>query len=89
MRLLELVERCSARLEEAGVCFGHGTTNAFDEAVWLALWRLGLPLDGLQALAETGIEKILAQAAQGGGGAVVRGSGRDGVPARGRSLRRR
>jgi ribosomal protein L3 glutamine methyltransferase len=49
--LLDLIERCSARLQEAGVCFGHGTTNAFDEAVWLALWRLGLPLDDLDGVA--------------------------------------
>ena len=52
MRLLELIERCSARLEEAGVSFGHGTTNAFDEAVWLALWRLRLPLDDLDGVAD-------------------------------------
>jgi ribosomal protein L3 glutamine methyltransferase len=50
--LLNLIERCSARLQEAGVSFGHGTTNAFDEAVWLALWRLGLPLDDLDGVAD-------------------------------------
>jgi len=47
MTLLDLIERSSARLAEAGVSFGHGTTNAFDEAAWLVLWRLGLPLDAL------------------------------------------
>jgi ribosomal protein L3 glutamine methyltransferase len=52
VKLLPLIERCSARLQEAGVCFGHGTTNAFDEAVWLALWRLGLPLDDLDSVAD-------------------------------------
>ena len=52
MTLLNLIERCSARLQEAGVSFGHGTTNAFDEAVWLALWRLGLPLDELDGVAD-------------------------------------
>lgn len=33
------------RLTSAGVSFGHGTNNAHDEATWLVLWRLGLPLD--------------------------------------------
>ena len=50
--LIELVEQCSARLAAAGVCFGHGTTSARDEAAWLVLWRLGLPLDDLDGVAE-------------------------------------
>ncbi len=45
MNILELIARGSARLDQAGVCFGQGTTNAHDEAAWLTLWRLGLPLD--------------------------------------------
>ena len=47
MTLIDLVERCAARLEQAGVAFGHGTANAFDEAAWLVLWRLGRPLASL------------------------------------------
>ena len=45
MTLRELIESSAARLTEAGVSFGHGTTNAFDEAAWLVLWSMGLPLD--------------------------------------------
>jgi len=45
MTLIELIEHGAQRLDAAGVAFGHGTTNAFDEAAWLTLWRLGLPLD--------------------------------------------
>ena len=45
MTLTELVQASALRLEAAGVSFGHGTQSAHDEAAWLVLWRLGLPLD--------------------------------------------
>ncbi len=51
MTLIDLITAQSARLKQAGVSFGHGTTNAFDEAAWLVLWALGMPLDELEAQA--------------------------------------
>ena len=45
MTLLELITQSARQLEAAGVAFGQGTDNAYDEAAWLVLWRLGLPLD--------------------------------------------
>jgi ribosomal protein L3 glutamine methyltransferase len=52
MTLIELITAESARLKQAGVSFGHGTGNAFDEAAWLVLWSLGLPMDALEAKAK-------------------------------------
>jgi ribosomal protein L3 glutamine methyltransferase len=51
MTLIDLITAQSARLKQAGVSFGHGTGNAFDEAAWLVLWALGLPFDALEAKA--------------------------------------
>ncbi|MCV2368782.1 50S ribosomal protein L3 N(5)-glutamine methyltransferase [Roseateles oligotrophus] len=52
MKLIDCIEQSAARLTEAGVSFGHGTMNAFDEAAWLVLWSCGLPLDSLDEHAE-------------------------------------
>jgi ribosomal protein L3 glutamine methyltransferase len=55
LTLSGLIEASAERLAQAGVAFGHGTLNAFDEAVWLVLWRLGLPLD-------TDLDEVVSQA---------------------------
>jgi ribosomal protein L3 glutamine methyltransferase len=48
--VIELIEAGAKQLTDAGVAFGHGTHNAFDEAAWLVLWQLGLPLDDLDSV---------------------------------------
>ena len=45
LNLSALIAQSAQRLTESNVAFGHGTQSAFDEAVWLVLWRLDLPLD--------------------------------------------
>ena len=55
LTVLALIDQMSQRLMAAGLTqadgFGHGTQSAFDESVWLVLWRLGLPLDDLDGVA--------------------------------------
>jgi ribosomal protein L3 glutamine methyltransferase len=54
LTVLALIEQMAERLETAGLTqsdgFGQGTLTAFDEAAWLVMWRLGLPLDELDSV---------------------------------------
>ena len=52
MKLIALITAQAARLKQAGVSFGHGTTNAFDEAAWLVLWSVGLDMGALEFQAQ-------------------------------------
>ena len=65
MTLNELLAQATQRLEAAPLAYGHGTTNAHDEAAWLLLWQLGLPLDSdLDALADQAVGDEQVQAVQ-------------------------
>jgi ribosomal protein L3 glutamine methyltransferase len=64
MTLLELVEALGARLDQAGVSFGHGTSNAHDEAAWLVQWALNLPPDALDAQAGRPVSESEAMVAE-------------------------
>jgi ribosomal protein L3 glutamine methyltransferase len=44
-----------SQFEQSGVFFGHGTSNAYDESVWLVLSALHLPLDTLEQFLDASV----------------------------------
>ena len=45
--LRDFLRYAISRFERAGLVYGHGTTNAIDEAAFLILEGLSLPIDQL------------------------------------------
>lgn len=51
--ILDWIRWSSSRFSEAGIYFGHGTDNPWDEAIFLVSWAIHQPWDGLDRIANT------------------------------------
>ncbi len=61
-RIEDLIGRAARQMEAAGLFFGHGTDNAFDEACWAASAVFGLPPDFDREAAQQPADKALRAA---------------------------
>ncbi len=59
----DLLRWAVSRMAAAGVAFGHGTEDPWDEAAWLVLWSLRLPLDRLDPVLDARLAPAEVQAA--------------------------
>jgi ribosomal protein L3 glutamine methyltransferase len=62
--VIDLIKQSAQALHDAQVAFGHGTSNPFDEAAWLVLFKLGLPIDELDAVADQAVGAPQIEAVQ-------------------------
>ena len=58
----DLLRFAVSRFQEAGLCYGHGTAGAVDEAAYLILHTLHLPLDQLEPFLDAQV--LVAEASQ-------------------------
>ena len=54
-RVRDLVRHAVSRFGQAGVGFGHGTADAYDEAIWLVCYSLHLPIERYQDVADAAV----------------------------------
>jgi ribosomal protein L3 glutamine methyltransferase len=52
LTLRDFLRYAVSRFREAGIVYGHGTANAMDEAAFLLLWGLHLPIDRIDPFAD-------------------------------------
>nr|NIO41243.1 50S ribosomal protein L3 N(5)-glutamine methyltransferase [Burkholderiales bacterium] len=53
----DLVRYAVSQFQHVGLSFGHGTDNAYDEAVYLVLHCLYLPLDRLEPFFDAALSR--------------------------------
>ena len=59
----DLLRWSAGRLAAAGAAFGHGTEAPWDEAAWLLLWSLRLPIDQLDPVLDAALTRAERDAA--------------------------
>jgi ribosomal protein L3 glutamine methyltransferase len=62
--LRDVLDDAVERFERAGLAYGHGTTNALDEAAWIVLHAAGLPVGELGPHLDRALDAEQARAAE-------------------------